>query len=194
MTESETIGNQKYANLWLFHQWCTNLFDVTNLIEGECQMDEHHCRWFYIAVWEILTSGERYVNEQLSYSYNSDCQYLIVSKNYIEQLKELYNDTDFFMLQYYRHSSAHIFQSEYSLIDRHNIPKVATRTSTFISKNGLKDCKLTQYEIRQKVKSIIGQYGLGEPSYRSTLISRTYSLIRAWNLELNTTIQNLPEL
>lgn len=194
MTDSEIIGSQKYANAYLFHQWCINLFDVTNLIEKESQQDAHHCRWFYIALWELFTSGERYVTEQLSYSYNSDCQYLIVSQRYIAQLKELYDDTDFFMLQYYRHSSAHIFQSEYSLIDRQNNPKIATRTSTFISKNGSKDCKLTQDEIRQKVKSIIGKYGLGEPNYRRNLISRAYSLIREWNLEFNITIQNLPGL
>lgn len=193
MTELETIGNQKYANVHLFHQWCINIFDIANLIENEYQQDAHHCRWFYIALWELFTSGERYVNEQLSFSYNSGCQYLIVSQRYIAQLKELYDDTDFFMLQYYRHSSAHIFQSEYALIDKHNVPKLSTRISSFLSKDGSKDCKLTQEEIRQKVKSVIGQYGLGEQTYRHTLISRTYPLIRQWSIELNIALHNLNE-
>lgn len=193
MTESETIGSQKYVNAHLFHQWCINVFDIANLIEVEYQQDAHHCRWFYIALWELFTSGERYVNEQLQYPYNSECKYLIISQKYIAQLKELYDDTDFFMLQYYRHSSAHIFQSEYSLIDRQNNPKIASRTSTFISKSGSKDCKLTQEEIRQKVISAIGQFGFGEQAYRSSLISRTYPLIREWSNEIKTAIANLPE-
>ena len=192
MTDSEIIGSQKYTNTHLFHQWCINLFDVTKLIENESQQDAHHCRWFYIALWELLTSGERYVQEQLSYSYNANCQYLIVSNNYIERLKNQFDDTDFFMLQYYRHSSAHIFQSEYALVDKLNAPKLATRTSTFISKDGSKNCKLTQDEIRQKVKSVIGQYGLGEQKYRGSLISRTYSLIRDWCNDINTIMSNLP--
>lgn len=193
MTDSEIIGSQKYINTHLFHQWCMNLFDVTSLIENESQQDAHHCRWFYIALWELFTSGERYVQEQLSYSYNVNCQYLIVSNNYIERLKNLFDDTDFFMLQYYRHSSAHIFQSEYALVDKLNTPKSASRTSTFISKDGSKNCKLTQDEIRQKVKTVIGQYGLGEQKYRGSLISRTYTLIRDWCNDINTIMSNLPE-
>lgn len=193
MTDSEIIGSQKFANVHLFHQWCINLFDITNLIETEGQQDAHHCRWFHIALWELFTSGERYVQEQLKSSYNENCQYLKVSKNYIERLKNLFDDTDFFMLQYYRHSSAHIFQSEYALVDKQNSPKLATRTSTFFSKDGSKNCKLTQEEIRQKVKSVIGQYGLGEQKYRGSLISRTYSLIRDWCNDINTIMSNLPE-
>lgn len=191
MTESEIIGTQKLVQSHLFHQWCTNLFEVTKLIEDELQTDSHHCRWFYIALWELFYSGERYVDELLNFEYNSDCQYLIITKDYIAKLKELYDETDYFMLQYYRHSSAHIFQSEYSLVDKKSVPKSSNRTSTFFAKDGSKSVKLTQDEIRQKVKSSIDEYGLGEASYRSSLISRTYSTINKWSEEINIILANL---
>ncbi|MBD5353434.1 MAG: hypothetical protein HDR85_00745 [Bacteroides sp.] len=190
--ESEIIGSQKMVQTHLFHQWCTNLFEVTKFIEDELQTDSHHCRWFYIALWELFSSGERYVDEQLSYEYNSDCEYLIVTKYYITKLKELYDDTDYFMLQYYRHSSAHIFQSEYSLIDKKKEPKANTRTSSFFAKDGTKSCKLTQDEIRQKAKTVIDDYG--EQVYKSSMISRTYSLINKCREDLNIILSNLNEL
>lgn len=181
MTDSEIIGRQKLVQTHLFDQWCTNLFEVTEYIEKEYQMDRHHCRWFFIALWELFSSGKKYVDEQLSYEYNSNCEYFLVAKDYIEKLKDLFDETDYFMLQYYRHSSAHIFQSEYFLVDNKKEPKSQTRTSSFYAKDGNKNYKLTQKDIRQKAKSVIGDYGLGEQYYKNSLISRTYSLINEWS-------------
>lgn len=180
MTDSEIIGTQNYVNVHLFDQWCINFFDITNRIERERQSDAHHCRWFYIALWELFTSGERYIDDQLSLPCNSDCIYLKVAKDYIEKLKSLFDDTDYFMLQYYRHSSAHIFQSEYSLIDKNKTPKTSVRTSTFVSKTGAKNNKLTQQEIRAEAQKVLNKYGLHESLYRQGLISRTYATIKEW--------------
>lgn len=191
MNDSEIIGSQKYANVHLFEQWCLNFFDISKQIEAESQMDSHDCRWFFIAFWELFTSGERYVRANLKEPYNTNCEYLKASIDYILKLKALYDDTDYFMLQYYRHSSAHIFQSEYSLVDKTNTRKSSTRISTFYSKTGEKDLKLTQTEIREKAKEVIGQYGYGEDVYRSSLISRAFTTIKEWNIKHDEILKNL---
>lgn len=178
-TDLEKIGSQRYTDAHLFYQWCNNFFDITSQIKEEYQLDKHHCRWFFIALWELFDSGYNYVDAEINKTHNSNCKYLHNAKQYIMELKSLYSETDYFMLQYYRHSSSHIFQHDYSWLNRKGDLNPDDRKFSFKDKS---DCKyqMTNLEIREKVKIAIGEYGLDESLYRSKLISRAYNTIQKW--------------
>lgn len=177
--DSEKIGSQKYADAYLFYQWCDNFFDISSLIKNESQLDAHHCRWFFIALWELLESGYRYVETEMLQPQNSNCEYLCNAKKSINELKSLYSETDYFMLQYYRHSASHIFQHDYSWLDRKGNLNPEDRKFWFKNKLGEK-YHLTNLQIVERAKSALGEYGLGEGSYRRKLISSAYDTIQKW--------------
>lgn len=188
--DSERIGFQRYADAHLFEQWCNNFFDISTQIKIEGQSDRHHCRWFFIAIWELFESGYNYVDTEIKKPYNSGCEYLLNAKKYIAELKSLYTEADYFMLQYYRHSASHIFQHNYSWLDKKGNLNPDSRKFSFIDTSGSK-YQLTYLEIVDKVKSVTGEYALGESSYRSKLISRAYSTIQAWESSQRKIVESL---
>lgn len=188
--ESEKIGSQRYSDMCLFYQWCENFFDISSLIEDESQLDSHHCRWFFIALWELFECGTQYIENEMSLPQNYDCDYLHNALTHIEKIKSLYSDTDYFMLQYYRHSASHIFQHNYSWLDKNGILNPDDRKFSFQDKIGSK-YHLTNLQIREKVISVLGEYGYGESSYRRQLISRAYEAIKEWALSQRKIVASL---
>lgn len=67
----------------------------------------------------------------------------------ITEIKQEITDDEYFMLQYYRNCSCHIFLTKYSLLDENNNLKNIKQKETFYDKNGNK-YKLTQSDIRKK--------------------------------------------
>lgn len=189
---TDYVGKQKYVEVALFDQWINNFFEISSLIESEDQMDRHHCRWFFIALWELFVSGLVYVEREISLPVNSNSEYLKTAKNYILKLKSLFSDDEYFMLQYYRHSASHIFQHRYSWTDEKGNLK-SDGGSSFKTKNG-ESYKLSQEQIREKAKCTIGEYGLNETSFKRSLICRTYDLITKWANENEKIINSLNSL
>ena len=94
------------------------------------------------------------------------------------------------MLQYYRHSASHIFQHNYSWLDKKGNLNPDSRKFSFIDKSESK-YQLTYLEIVDKVKSVTGEYAIGESLYRSKLISRAYSTIQAWESSQRKIVESL---
>ncbi len=190
MTDKEKIGSQRFADAHLFLQWCNNFFEITTLIRNEAQIDKHHCRWFYIAIWELFENGLSYIDKQLNIDINSNDVFLLNAKYYLESLKNLYNDTDFFMLQYYRNSATHIFQHKYSYLDKNGVLNPIDRKQPFLDKSNNKIHYIYD-EIKDIAKSAIGEYGLDEDLYRRGLISRCYDVVSQWEIKQKEIIKRL---
>ena len=175
----DKAGTQRYTDAFLFKQWCDNFFEISRDIKTEYLGDKHHCRWFFIAIWELSESGCDYLTREMSLPQNANSDYLDNARKNIDKLKALYTDIDYFMLQYYRHSASHIFQHNYSWLDRKGNLNPFDRKFSFQDKAGNKK-QLTNLEIRDMVKKVLGEYGSRESLYRDSLIKRAFEPIQAW--------------
>lgn len=180
MTDAETEKylSQKIADNELFFQWCKNLWEINRLIHENANQDKHHCRWFYIALSELLKSGSEYATNNKEYPKYA------LADIYIQKLMDIFTEDEYFMLQYYRHSASHIFQHNYGYLDNNDNVKTPDRKHSFYGKNK-EIYKLTINEIFEKANNVIGEYGYGEPLFKSEIIRNCYPILLEWEYEHN---------
>lgn len=164
----DEIDDLRFANSVVFSQWYRNLIELNDLSN---MADKYHERVYYICLWELLTNSRAYI-ESLD---SKDIQHDSILKM-IEEIKQSVSEDEYFMLQYYRNSSCHIFLTKYSYYQKDWKMRDIKQEVPFFDKEGNK-INLTQYDIREKIKNVIGKYGLHEPSFRMEIRKRLYPII-----------------
>lgn len=169
-TQDEII-NLQYANSVVFSQWCRNLIELNELSN---MVDKYHERVYYICLWELLINSRAYIETLDSKEIEHDNMLKM-----IEDIKQSVSEDEYFMLQYYRNSACHIFLTKYSYYTKDWKVKNTEQEITFFNKKGNK-INLTQYDIRKKIKKLIGKYGLCEDSFKIEIRKKLYPIINKY--------------
>lgn len=164
----DEVNDLLFANSVIFSQWCNNLIELNDLSNIT---DKYHEKFFYVCLWELLVNSSSYIN---SLEFR-ESQHENVLKM-IEEIKQHISDDEYFMLQYYRNCSCHIFLTKYSYLGKDWAIKDKDNRVTFYDKKG-NVIKLNQYEIRNKIKNVIGQYGHGEGYFKIEIRKRFNPII-----------------
>lgn len=170
--EQQEIDSQLLADSLIFSQWCKNLIELNEFLSNK--FDKYYEKVFYICLWEILINTQLYIESLIDISLKESHHDSLLKM--ITEIKHEITDDEYFMLQYYRNCSCHIFLTKYSLLDENNNLKNIKQKETFYDKNG-KKYKLTQSDIRKKVQNVIGKYGLEENLFKKNIRKRIYTII-----------------
>lgn len=170
--EQQEIDSQLLADSLIFSQWCKNLIEFNEFLSNK--FDKYYEKVFYICLWEILINAQLYIESLIDISLKESYHDSLLKM--ITEIKQEITDDEYFMLQYYRNCSCHIFLTKYSLLDENNNLKNIKQKETFYDKNGNK-YKLTQSDIRKKVQNVIGKYGLEENLFKKNIRKRIYTII-----------------
>lgn len=164
----DEVNDLMFANSVIFSQWCNNLIELNDLSNIT---DKYHEKVFYVCLWELLVNSSSYIN---SLEFR-ESQHENVLKM-IEEIKQHVSDDEYFMLQYFRNCSCHIFLTKYSYLGKDWAIKDKDNRVAFYDKNG-NVIKLNQYEIRNKIKNVIGQYGHREDYFKIEIRKRLNPII-----------------
>lgn len=172
MKEYGDIEGQRYCDDWMFFSWWENLIEITSILEEKGLLDKYYVRAFFVHLYELIISGRNYV--QYAKSWNERdiryTQFEELCKNIFEEITE----AEFFMIHYYRNSACHIHLTKYSWLDKNK--ELKSKKELFYKLDGAK-YYLSQNEIMDIAKNIIGEYGLGENLFKSKLFKRLSRLI-----------------
>lgn len=176
MNEIDKLENQRYIDDHLFVEWWVNLIKITQKLEEDFFLDVFLIRSFFVHLYELFVTGKEYSNYAKTWN-TSDQKYQLFEKLH-NNLSAKISDDDFFMINYYRHSACHIFVSHYSWLKSYNSAQVKpiTKKLKFKKKDGTV-YYLSQEEIRDTAKRLIGTFGTGEDVYKRNLFKRLSPII-----------------
>lgn len=169
--EQDKIANQMYADSVVFSQWCENLKELNDYLNNE--FDKYYEKVFYVCLWELLINSQPYIAslpERLRYSQHENLLEMIA------EIKQNITEDEYFMIQYYRNCTCHIFLNKYSYFDKSWNIKEEGRKEVFYDKEGNKKL-LTLCDVREIAKNILGEYGLGEMRFKREIRKRLYFII-----------------
>ncbi len=176
MTDTDKLENQRYIDDHLFVEWWVNLIKITQKLEEDLFLDEFLIRSFFVHLYEIFVSGKEYSN--YAKTWNTSVLTYQIFERLHNDLSAVISEDDFFMINYYRHSACHIFVSHYSWLKSYNSSQVKLISDKlkFKKKDGTV-YYLSEDEIREKAKRLIGQFGTEEAIYKRNLFKRLSLII-----------------
>lgn len=176
MNDLDKLDTQRYVGDHLFVEWWINLIKITKELQENLFVDTFYLRSFFVHLYELFVSGKQYSNYAKSWNPD-DPKYLIFDQLHTE-LSTVITEDDFFMINYYRHSACHIFVSHYSWLKSYNSDQVKLESEKFkFTKKDGTVYSLSQDEIREKAKRLIGKYGTEEDIYKRNLVKRLSPII-----------------
>lgn len=177
MNDIEKLEAQRFSDDCLFFEWWRNLIELNEIITEDWFLNKFYIRSFFIHLYELIVSGSQYSHYAKRWN-PQDLRYDKYDKFIIDLLNNISED-EFFMIAYYRNCGCHIFLSHYSWLKTYDSDQVkpADMPMRFKKKDGSL-YTLTQEEIRNTVKRVIGEYGLGEDRFKRALFKRLSSIIQ----------------
>lgn len=174
MKEYSNIDLQRYCDDEMFFHWWKELIEITLTLKKGGLLDRYYVRAFFVHLYELMISGQDYA--QYAKSWNAKdvryTQFELLCKMISEEITE----DEFFMIHYYRNCACHIHLSHYSWLNNKKELRSEENTKKFHKKDGT-EYRLSQNEVMEIVKRVIGKYGLGEDLFKSNLFKRLSPLI-----------------
>lgn len=181
MTDIEKLETQRFSDDCLFFEWWRNIIELNDMLTEDWFLNKYYIRSFFIHLYELIVSGVEYSHYARTWN-KKDLRYSRFEE-FINVILDNISEDEFFMITYYRNSGCHIFLSHYSWIKSYNSDqlKPAEKPMNFRKKDGA-TYTLTQEEIRNTVKRVIGDYGLGQDLFKRNLFKRLSPIILKYEI------------
>lgn len=175
--DSINVCGQLYADSIVFSQWYENLIELNENLHKT--FDKYHEKMYFIHLWELLINTKPYFDFLTSESIPCNIKRL----NLIQEIENVISDNEYFMLQYYRNTSSHMFLTNYSYLGKDFKPKNNNKKQKFYNKKG-DEFYLNQHEIIERAKQLIGVHGGRESLFKRQIVERLYPIISKYKNDL----------
>lgn len=171
MTDLENLTSQRYADDKSFFDWWKQLIELTSTIQRCGFVDIYYIRAFFVHLYELMVSGRIYVQYAKSWGWSvQDARYEQFDR-LCKMITEEITENEFFMINYYRNCACHIHLIKYSWLNKNYEFRKNEETKVFHKLDG-SEYRLTQNEVMEIAKTVIGKYGFGEDRFKRELFNR----------------------